>query len=70
MALTAKAIKGDREKRLEAGAPVFRSHRALVLDDNRDAADTLALVLQVFGSDIRTPYEPLESVAPFAGVKP
>ena len=70
MALTAKAIKGDREKRLEAGAPVFRSYRASVLDDNRDAAGTLRLVLHIFRLDVRTLYEPLESVAPLAGVKP
>ena len=67
MALTAKAIKGYREKRLEAGtsgAVELRCWRT---------TETLripALVLQVFGLDVRTLYEPLESVAPFAGVKP
>ena len=70
MAQTAKAIKVVREKRLEASAPLFRSHRALVLDDNRDAACTVRLVLQFFGLEVRTLYEPLESVAPLAGVKP
>ncbi|MES2859008.1 MAG: response regulator [Pseudomonadota bacterium] len=35
--------------------------RALVLDDNRDAADTLALLLKVFGWDVRTLYDPLEA---------
>ena len=67
MALTAKAIKGVREKRLEAGAPVaveLRCWRTMV------TLRIPALVLQVFGLDVRTLYEPLESVAPLAGVKP
>ena len=33
-------------------------HRALVLDDNRDAADTLAIMLELLGLDVRTLYDP------------
>jgi CheY-like chemotaxis protein len=33
-------------------------HRALVLDDNRDAADTLAMMLELLGLDVRTLYDP------------
>lgn len=67
MALTAKAIKGVREKRLEAGAPgaVELWGWTTTVTPRR-----LALVLRVFGLDVRTLYEPLESVAPLAGVKP
>jgi PAS domain S-box-containing protein len=41
------------------GAPeevdtVFASHRFLVVDDSRDAADSLALLLERFGADVRT----------------
>lgn len=42
--------------------PLPRGSRALVLDDNRDAADTLALALQVFGLQVRTLYDPREAV--------
>ncbi len=36
--------------------------RILVVDDNKDAADTLAMLLRVHGNDIRTVYDGLEAV--------
>jgi CheY-like chemotaxis protein/two-component sensor histidine kinase len=45
-----------------------RSGRVLVVDDNRDAADTHALVLQAFGYAVRTAYDAaagLDAVAAF-----
>jgi signal transduction histidine kinase len=45
------------------------SRRILVVDDNRDAADTLALSLQISGHQTRTVYDPrlaLECIADFA----
>jgi len=33
-------------------------HRALVIDDNRDAADTLAMMLELLGLEVRRLYEP------------
>ncbi|MDQ3160533.1 MAG: ATP-binding protein, partial [Pseudomonadota bacterium] len=42
-------------------APLALGLRALVVDDNRDAADTLAMALQVFGLDVRALYDPLEA---------
>jgi len=46
-----------------------RSGRVLVVDDNRDAADTLALVLEAFGYEVRTAYDSvaaLEALRDFA----
>ena len=43
-------------------APLSGGGRALVLDDNRDAADTLALALSVFGLEVRTLYDPTEAL--------
>ena len=37
--------------------------RILIVDDNRDSADTLAMLLRVMGHDIRTAYDGLEGVA-------
>jgi signal transduction histidine kinase len=51
-------------------APVGKGSRALVLDDNHDAADTLALALQVFGLDVRTLYDPLEAMAAVSAFDP
>jgi CheY-like chemotaxis protein len=40
------------------------AHRkVLVVDDNRDAADTLALGLQTLGHEVRVVCDPLEAVA-------
>ena len=38
------------------------SLRILIVDDNRDAADSLAMLLQTTGHDIRTAYDGLEAV--------
>ena len=36
--------------------------RILVVDDNKDSADTLAMLLRLKGNDIRTAYDGLEAV--------
>ena len=38
------------------------SRRILVLDDNRDAADTLAMMLELLGHDVRRLYDPFEAL--------
>jgi signal transduction histidine kinase/CheY-like chemotaxis protein len=45
----------------EPAAPTIR-HRILVVDDNRDAADTLAELLELTGHDLRTAHDGLEAV--------
>jgi CheY-like chemotaxis protein len=44
--------------------------RALVVDDNRDAADTLALALQVFGLQVQVLYDPLQAADAAAAFDP
>lgn len=48
----------------ESGMDVAPSHRAriLVADDNRDAADTLSLILQLDGHEVRTAYDGVEAL--------
>jgi PAS domain S-box-containing protein len=41
---------------------IDRKRRILVVDDNRDAADSLALMLQMMGHETRTAYDGLEAV--------
>ena len=64
---------GNAQPAVVAASPapvVARGRRALVLDDNRDAADTLALTLQVFGLDVRVLYDPLQAQAVVADFDP
>jgi CheY-like chemotaxis protein len=44
--------------------------RALVLDDNRDAADTLSMMLELLGMRVRTLYDPAEFDAAFTAFAP
>jgi PAS domain S-box-containing protein len=52
----ARAPDGDAGFDLDIAA----GRRALVLDDNRDAADTLSMMLELLGFDVRTLYDPHE----------
>jgi signal transduction histidine kinase/CheY-like chemotaxis protein len=44
-------------------APAMRSVRVLVVDDNPDSADTLAMLLQLIGHDVRKAGNALEALA-------
>jgi signal transduction histidine kinase/CheY-like chemotaxis protein len=44
-------------------APAVRSVRVLVVDDNADSADTLAMLLQLIGHDVRKAGNALEALA-------
>ncbi|MEW6707599.1 MAG: response regulator [Pseudomonadota bacterium] len=43
-------------------APPTRHRRILVVDDNRDAADTLAMLLEFLDYEVRTAYDGKEAV--------
>lgn len=58
--------KPDDRKAPAAAAP----RRALVIDDNRDAADTLAMVLQALGAQTLVAYDGHDGVAVFADFHP
>jgi PAS domain S-box-containing protein len=45
----------------EIGASLTSSHRVLIVDDNRDAADSLGMMLRAVGNDIRTAYDGVEA---------
>ena len=59
------AIPSPREMapgRTEVGTKSLSRCRILVVDDNKDAADSLAMLLRVDGNDIRTAYDGPEAV--------
>jgi signal transduction histidine kinase len=62
-------LRGEHDTRTVHDVPVKRARRILVVDDNEDAANTLAMVLRMEGHDISTAYsglEALERLEPFA----
>jgi signal transduction histidine kinase len=61
------AIAADGER--EPAAPTSR-HRILVVDDNRDAAETLAELLGLTGNDLRTAHDGVEAVEVASGFRP
>jgi len=51
-------------------AVVERPLRVLIVDDNHDGADMLALTLSIMGHQVATVYEPLEAVAAAESFRP
>jgi len=61
----------DDEAEAEAGADADgNGRRALVLDDNRDAADTLTMMLELLGLEVRTLYDPASFDEAFMAFSP
>jgi len=50
-------------------APAVRK-RVLVVDDNRDAADTLAMMIEMLGHDVRRLYDPHAVIADVTAFRP
>jgi len=51
-------------------SPVLAARRVLVVDDNRDAADSLALLLELLGAEVRVAYDGPEALDALATYDP
>jgi signal transduction histidine kinase len=60
----------NRTVESERGLSGPTRHRILVVDDNRDAADSLALILEIHGNEVRTAYDGLSGVRSAEEFKP
>jgi len=57
-----------RDEAVKTAAPARR--RVLVVDDNKDSADSLSMMLRITGMEVRTAYDGLEAVAAAAAFNP
>jgi PAS domain S-box-containing protein len=63
----------DQQPASESAAPVAASltpKRILVVDDNRDAADSLGMLLQMLGAEVRIARDGNEALATFSAYEP
>jgi len=60
-------VAGDSGTALQ---PALPRYRILVVDDNKDAADSLGMVLRMLGSDVLTAHDGLEAVGASAVFRP
>ena len=61
---------GAADQAIPARKDPGTARRALVIDDNQDSADTLAMMLELLGHDTRRLYDPREAVATVAAFAP
>jgi len=63
-------VAGALESPSDAERPATIARRILVVDDNQDAANSLAMLLQFGGHDVHTAYNGVDAVAAAANLKP
>ena len=68
LAAASGAVRGPAPEPLPAGRPT--THRILVADDNRDAAESMGMLLRLMGNEVRTVYDGLEAVEEAATFRP
>jgi PAS domain S-box-containing protein len=66
----AQSAEPKKVESVASGAAAHRRSRVLVVDDNRDSADTLAALLEAWGHDVRTLYDGPSAIAAVAEFQP
>jgi CheY-like chemotaxis protein len=61
--------KGPQQPRVAGEEPVCQ-RRILVVDDNKDSTDSLAMLLRLKGNEVHTAYDGLEAVGAVAAFQP
>ncbi|MGH8652729.1 MAG: ATP-binding protein [Gammaproteobacteria bacterium] len=65
-----KEEAGDGPPLTTHHSPLTTKHRILVVDDNRDSAESLAMLLKLSGNETHTAYDGLEAVKAAATFRP
>jgi CheY-like chemotaxis protein len=68
--LAARPLQGERIEGETTVASVPAPLRVLVVDDVKDVADSLAMLLQLLGADVRVAYNGAAALAVLTGFKP
>ena len=61
---------GARSAKQAIAIGLSKARRILVVDDNRDSTDSLAVLLRLFGNDVRTAYDGRQALAIAHGYQP
>ncbi|MCQ4165041.1 response regulator [Tahibacter harae] len=69
-AVATEAARAPASAAAGAAAPATGSRRILIVDDNRDAANTLAMLLDLSGHVVHTVYDPEIALTEFSGFAP
>ena len=64
------APEAGRSQRRTTSKRLSTRCRILIVDDNHDSADSLAMLLQLMGNEVRTAYDGEEAVRAAAGSRP
>ncbi len=70
MPLSAETAANDPHAKDAEPEPAARPRRILVVDDNRDAADSLSMLLHTGGHEVRVAYDGLEAVGAAVAFRP
>ena len=68
--LSAEEAANDPSAKDASPQPIVAPRRILVVDDNRDAADSLSMLLHARGHDVRVAYDGLEAVGAAIAFQP
>jgi CheY-like chemotaxis protein len=68
--LMAEAPEGRVQNTFTDREVSLMRQRVLIVDDNRDAADTLAMMLEIMGNEVRTAYDGMEALQVGSELRP
>ena len=68
--LMAEAPEGRAQNTFTDREVSLMRQRVLIVDDNRDAADTLAMMLEIMGNEVRTAYDGMEALQVGSELRP
>ncbi len=64
------ALVGEEQASAEHPSPPTPRRRILVVDDNRDSAESMAMILEILGNELRTAHDGVDALSVAAAFRP